>query len=110
MPSLVEIRMESRESINSSLLNILEGSEIRLQQAINLSNEAYRLFANLCHLEQTEPENLRSAITVPLQDWLQSFLPHLRDNTLHHRNVRGTIIDWVQSRGILPDRYRTLEQ
>ena len=104
------IRMSNRESINQSLLHILEGSERKLQQAINLSNGTFRLFNNLCFLEQNEEGRLRSHITVPLQDWLQSFLLLLRDNTRHHQNVRSTIIDWVRSRGILPERYRTLEQ
>lgn len=102
--------MTNREATNRSLLHILEGLERNLQKAINLSNGAFRLFTNLCHLAQNKEECLRTNILVPLQDWLQSFLPQLQNNTLHHCNVRHTIIDWVHSQGILPDRYRTLEQ
>ena len=102
--------MVDRDATNRSLLNILEGSERKLQKAIKLSNKTVRLFANLCRLEHTDSANLRSNVTVPLQDWLQSFIWVLRKNTLHHRNVRGIIIDWVRSRGILPEQYRTLEQ
>ena len=102
--------MENREAINQSLLNILEGAERKLQQAINLSNEAFLLFTNLCRLNQNEEESIRTYIVTPLLDWLQSFLPQLRDNTLHHRNIRNTIVDWTRSRRILPERYRTLDQ
>ena len=102
--------MINREATNRSLLNILEGAERNLQKASNLSNGAVRLFNNLSLLVQNEEGRLRTNIIVPLQDWLQSFLPQLRNNILHHRNIRHTIIDWVRSRGILPERFRTLEQ
>lgn len=102
--------MVNRELTNRSLLRILEGSERKLSQAINLSNELSSLFNNLSHLANTEGDILRSNIHNPLLDWLQSFLPQLRDNTLHYRNIRNTVIGWVRSRNILPERYRTLEQ
>ena len=89
------------EITTTSLRNCLSGAEQNYRKAINICNDSFRLFSNICIIARDLESNTVAAYLVPFQLSLQSFLIELRENTRHHRETRNQSRNWVNFKQLL---------